>query len=71
MRRRLLLLLTLLLAGCGREVRRTPLPAQAYVWQRAWTPEVSAAVRASGFDALHVLDVEPNRQQNGPDGEKE
>ena len=66
MRRRLLLLLTLLLAGCGREVRRTPLPAQAYVWQRAWTPEVSAAVRASGFDALHVLAAEFSFKNDKP-----
>jgi hypothetical protein len=64
---RRLLLLTLLLASCGREVRQAPLPAQAYVWQRAWTPEVSAAVRASKFDALHVLAAEFSYKEDKPE----
>lgn len=67
MRRRLLLLTLLLLAACGREVRQAPLPAQAYVWQRAWTPEVSAAVRASKFAALHVLAAEFSFKNDKPE----
>ena len=67
MRRRLLLLTLLLLAACGREVRQTPLPAQAYVWQRAWTPEVSAAVCASKFAALHVLAAEFSFKNDKPE----
>lgn len=65
--RRLLLISLLLLAGCGREARQVPLPAQAYVWQRAWTPEVSAAVRASKFDALHVLAAEFSFKNDKPE----
>lgn len=64
---RRLLLLSLLLAACGREVRQTPLPAQAYVWQRAWTPEVSAAVSASKFEALHVLAAEFSYKNDKPE----
>lgn len=57
------LLLPLILAACGREPpvhqRQTPLPSQAFVWQRAWKPEVSAAVRnAAPFAALHLLAAE-------------
>ncbi len=63
---RRLLLLTLLLAGCGREVRQTPLPSQAYVWQRAWTPAVSAAVSAAKFEALHVLAAEFSLKNGKP-----
>ncbi|MDI1314135.1 DUF3142 domain-containing protein [Prosthecobacter sp.] len=68
MRRLLLqtLLLTLLLAGCSRDVRQTPLPSQAYVWQRAWTPEVSVAVIASKFEALHVLAAEFSLKNDKP-----
>ncbi len=55
---RCLLFLLLLLSGCIRAVREAPLPAQAYVWQRAWTADVSAAVRAAKFEALHVLAAE-------------
>jgi hypothetical protein len=56
--RHLLFLLLLLFAGCSRSVRQVPLPAQAYVWQRRWTAEVSAAVRTARFEALHVLVAE-------------
>jgi hypothetical protein len=41
-------LLAAVLAGCGPSANNTPLPQQAYVWQRAWTPEVQAAVREHG-----------------------
>lgn len=56
--RHLLFVFLLLLSGCGRDVRHTPLPAQVYVWQRGWTPEVSSAVRSAKFAALHVLAAE-------------
>lgn len=55
---RCLLLSFLLLSSCSRGVRQTPLPAQAYVWQRVWTPEVSSAVSSAKFAALHVLAAE-------------
>ena len=62
-----LLLIILLLAGCSRKVRQTPLSSQAYVWQRVWTEEVSAAVRAARFDALHVLAAEFSVKDSRPE----
>lgn len=49
------LLLSLLLVACQREPRQ--LPHEAYVWQRAWTPAVSAALAAQAprFSGWRVL----------------
>lgn len=63
------LLMGLILAGCERETpvneRTSPLPSQAFVWQRAWKPEVSAAVRdAAPLTALHVLAAEMTFQRD-------
>ena len=56
-----ILLLLLLLTSC-RETPpavSTPLPQRAYVWQREWTPAVSAATHeASNLDGLIVLGAE-------------
>jgi len=49
------------LAGCGNSENATrPLPQEAYVWQRAWTPPVIDAVRteAESFAGLHLLAAE-------------
>lgn len=43
-RRQLLVLLALLLAACQRDPQ--PYPHEAYIWQRQWTPAVSASLRA-------------------------
>ena len=60
-----------LLVGCGensRPKRSSPLPMQAYVWQRAWTPKVSSAVRqATPFEALHILAAEVRCKEGRPD----
>lgn len=54
------LVITLLCAGCGREAdhRTAPLLHEAFVWQRVWTPEVSAAVSTATMQRLHVLAAE-------------
>ena len=47
--------LLLALAGC-KEPARPPLPQRAYVWQRAWTPAVAAAVQGTTQDVeAHVI----------------
>jgi len=53
-----LLLLVLPLAACQRDA--APLPNDAYVWQRAWTPALVQALRASDdiVAAWHVLGAE-------------
>lgn len=49
----------LALACPARERAAGPLPQEAYVWQRAWTPAVREAVaQASGFAGLTVLAAE-------------
>lgn len=51
----------LFLAGCGRDEphqRTSPLPHEAFVWQRVWTPEVRSAVESAGMEKLHVLAAE-------------
>ena len=59
-----------LLAGCKDEshaLRQSALPMDAYVWQRAWTPEVSAAVRQTALlDALHILSAEVRFKADAP-----
>lgn len=60
-RPRLLLLLLMLPAlACRPEERASgPLPQEAYVWQRAWTPAVREAVgQAANFAGLTVLAAE-------------
>ena len=55
------LIVGLVLAGCGRDEpyqRTTPLPHEAFVWQRVWTPEVRDAVESTGMEKLHVLVAE-------------
>ena len=50
-----------LLASCGKPAQSTSAPRQwAYVWQREWTPAVSAAIRqaAPKLDGLVVLGAE-------------
>lgn len=46
----------------------TPLPQRVYVWQRAWTPSVRAAIAAPGrdFAALDVLTTEISWQSGAP-----
>ncbi|ALM87108.1 DUF3142 domain-containing protein [Bordetella sp. N] len=53
-----LLLLVLPLAACHRDV--TPLPNDAYIWQRAWTPALVQALRANDdiVATWHVLGAE-------------
>ncbi|MFC4278811.1 DUF3142 domain-containing protein [Achromobacter aloeverae] len=53
-----MLLLALSLAACRREA--TPLPNDAYVWQRAWTPSLVRALGASDdiVSTWHVLGAE-------------
>ncbi|WP_235499676.1 DUF3142 domain-containing protein [Frateuria sp. Soil773] len=48
-------LLCLVLMGCHRAAP-VPLPHDAYVWQRAWTPAVTDALRESG-GAIHAWRV--------------
>ena len=56
---RLLLLLVLAFACQPPERASGPLPQEAYVWQREWTPAVREAVGgASGFAGLTVLAAE-------------
>ncbi len=61
----------LILTGCEREAvheRKSPLPAQAFVWQRGWKPEVSAAVRsAAPLAALHILAAEVHFKADKPE----
>lgn len=58
-RPRLLLLVLLALACQPRERAAGPLPQEAYVWQRAWTPAVREAVgQATDFAGLTVLAAE-------------
>lgn len=47
----------------GPHAARTPLPNQAYIWQRSWTPGVSAAMRASArvVESWHVLAAQYER----------
>lgn len=55
------LIVGLFLAGCGRDEpyqRTSPLPHEAFVWQRVWTPEVRAAVEGAEMEKLHVLAAE-------------
>lgn len=55
------LIVGLFLAGCGRDEpyqRKAPLPHEAFVWQRVWTPEVRAAVEGAEMEKLHVLAAE-------------
>lgn len=57
--RRLLASLALLALACSRGRASGPLPQEAYVWQRAWTPAVREAVgRAGDFRSLVVLGAE-------------
>ena len=60
------LLFLLLLTACDAEKRSAPLPHEAFVWQRAWTPEVSTAVRESVMRRLHVLAAELRLQDGKP-----
>jgi hypothetical protein len=55
---RALLILPLVALGCSEPVELTH---AAYVWQRSWTPAVSAAVQAAPADELRVLAVEFER----------
>lgn len=49
----------ILLGACAPERASGPLPQEAYVWQRAWTPAVRQAVgKASDFQTLVVLAAE-------------
>ncbi|HWN42100.1 MAG TPA: hypothetical protein VNW71_07740, partial [Thermoanaerobaculia bacterium] len=57
--RAFLALAFLALACQPRERAAGPLPQEAYVWQRAWTPAVREAVsQASDFAGLTVLAAE-------------
>jgi hypothetical protein len=56
-----------LLAACSRAPEPAPpLPQEAYVWQRQWTPAVSAAVRerSADFSGLRVLALQ--QLERGP-----
>ncbi len=57
--------LAVLLAACGQDASG-PLPQEAYVWQRDWTPAVRASVRQASkdFSGLIVLaaEVDPRSQ---------
>lgn len=59
---RLALICMLFVAACGQPAARDhgPFPQRVYVWQRAWTPEVGAAVRqrAGSFDRTLALATE-------------
>ena len=56
----MLVFLALVLGACGRVPRASgPLPQEAYVWQRQWTPAVREAVgRAEGLSRLVTLGAE-------------
>jgi hypothetical protein len=59
-------LLALLLGGCT-ERASGPLAQEAYVWQRAWTPEVRAALaRTSDLEALVILAGEVDLSTDPP-----
>lgn len=61
------LLLAVLLLGCQGERVSGPLPQEAYVWQRSWSPEVRQAVgRASDLDGLIVLAAEVDFSRRPP-----
>jgi hypothetical protein len=52
---------------CGRGRASGPLPQEAYVWQRDWTPAVREAVAgAAGFRSLVVLAVEVDLSARPP-----
>lgn len=60
-------LLVLLFIGCSSERVSGPLPQEAYVWQRAWTPAVRAALaRTSDLEALVVLAAEVDLSTDPP-----
>ena len=63
---RAVFLLALLALACQpRERASGPLPQEAYVWQRAWTPAVREAVgQASDFAGLTVLAAEIDLSQS-------
>ncbi|MCP4806787.1 MAG: DUF3142 domain-containing protein [Proteobacteria bacterium] len=54
----------LLLLACTAPRGSGPLPQDAYVWQRIWTPQVTSAVAEHDFRALSVLAAE---RSWGPD----
>ncbi|MES1241573.1 MAG: DUF3142 domain-containing protein [Acidobacteriota bacterium] len=57
--RSFLSLVLLALCACSRGRASGPLPQEAYIWQRSWTPAVRAAVdRAGDFRSLVVLAAE-------------
>jgi len=65
----LLLLCALVTILVVRRERRAagPIPQQAYVWQRSWTPAVREAVaQASGFEALVFLGTELDLRREPP-----
>lgn len=52
---------------CGRGRASGPLPQEAYVWQRAWTPAVREAVgRAADFRSLVILGAEVDLSSRPP-----
>lgn len=59
--------LSLLLAGCAKEPA-SPLRQRAYVWQREWTPAVSAATAqaAPKLDGLVVFGVDVSWREGRP-----
>ncbi len=62
------LALSLFFSSCGHSGRASgPLPQEAYVWQRAWTPAVREAVgRAGDFRSLTVLGAEVDLSSRPP-----
>lgn len=63
----LALTLAAALAACSRGRASGPLPQEAYVWQRAWTPAVRAAVgKAGDFRSLVVLAAEVDLSSRPP-----
>ncbi len=53
--------------GCARDRASGPLPQDAYVWQRAWTPAVrDAAGKASDFQVLVILAAEVDLSTRPP-----
>ncbi|MES2643807.1 MAG: DUF3142 domain-containing protein [Myxococcota bacterium] len=62
------LFLALLLVACTPPRAAGPMGSDAYVWQRAWTPPVSAAVVAHGgrFERLGVLAAEVTWAEGAP-----
>jgi hypothetical protein len=54
------------LAGCSERISG-PLPQEAYVWQRAWTPEVRASLsQTSSLAALVILAAEVDLSTDPP-----